>query len=123
MAHKNVLLIGIDPDLIDFSASPGRNADQIKAAGNAAVQELTAAGYEAHNCLTDLGETAEATVSKALLQTDFDVILIGAGIRALPQNTILFEKIINKIHQLAPGAKLCFNSNPNDTVEAVKRWI
>jgi DNA-binding Lrp family transcriptional regulator len=34
------------------------------------------------------------------------------------------EKIINTIHQKAPSSsKICFNTNPGDTVEAVLRWM
>jgi len=36
---------------------------------------------------------------------------------------LLFEKIINTIHAHAPSAKICFNTNPGDTAEAVNRWI
>lgn len=73
--------------------------------------------------MIDRGTTAEAVLLKALAEHTFDVILIGAGIRALPQHTLLFERIINVVHQNAPAAKLCFNTNPNDTLEAVQRWI
>ena len=122
MAPKRVLLIGIDPNLVDFSRSSGRNAGQVTAAGNIAQERLGALGYEVQNCLVDLGATAEAVVVQALSQQTFDCILIGAGIRALPEHTSLFERIINAVHQYAPSAKLCFNTNPNDTVEAVLRW-
>jgi hypothetical protein len=36
---------------------------------------------------------------------------------------LLFEKIINLVHALAPNAKICFNSNPADSAAAVQRWI
>src|SRR6266545_1445685 len=61
--------------------------------------------YNRQNCLIDLGATAE-----------------GVVLKALAENTLLFERIINAVHQHAPSAKLCFNTNPNDTVEAVQRW-
>jgi hypothetical protein len=122
MLQKRVLLIGIDPALVEFSRSGGRTAEQVTAAGGAAQEQLSAQGYAVQQCLVDLGATAEAVVVKALAEHTFDVILIGAGIRALPQHTLLFERIINVVHQRAPSAKLCFNTNPNDTVEAVLRW-
>jgi hypothetical protein len=50
-------------------------------------------------------------------------VLIGAGIRAMPGNFLLFEKLINVVHANAPQAKLCFNTRPTDTAEAVMRWI
>jgi hypothetical protein len=38
--------------------------------------------------------------------------------------TVLFEKMINAVHQTAPpSSKICFNTNPGDTAEAVPRWV
>ena len=31
--------------------------------------------------------------------------------------------VLNVIHALAPGAKLCFNTNPADSAEAGQRWV
>jgi hypothetical protein len=126
MTKKKVLLIGIDPNLIDFSKSTtttGWNAKRVQAAGQDANKRLMELGYEVQSCLVDLGETAESVVSDILSREKFDCIMVGAGIRALPQHTILFEKIINTIHQKAPSSKICFNTNPSDTVEGVLRWI
>lgn len=81
-------------------------------------------GYEVQTCLVDLGETVERVVSDTLSLENFDCIMIGAGVRLLPQHTFLFEKIINAVHQKAPpSSKICFNTNPSDTVEAVLRWM
>jgi hypothetical protein len=87
------------------------------------VKGLTRLGYSVQTCLTDFGETAEATVQKQLEQQQFDCIVIGAGIRTIPSNFILFEKLINVVHEHAPRAKLCFNTKPSDTTEAVQRWL
>ena len=35
----------------------------------------------------------------------------------------LFEKIVNLVLIHAPHARICFNTTPADTVEAVQRWI
>jgi hypothetical protein len=133
MTKKKVLLIGIDPKLIDFSKvttanitinTAGWDANRVKAAGQDAGKRLTELGYEVQSCLVDLGKTAENVVSDILSRERFDCIMIGAGVRMLPQNTILFEKIINTIHQKSPpSSKICFNTNPSDTVEAVVRWV
>lgn len=53
----------------------------------------------------------------------YDCVLIGAGVRAVPANFFLFEKLINVAHAYAPRARLCFNTKPSDTAEAVMRWI
>jgi hypothetical protein len=48
--------------------------------------------------------------------------MIGAGLRIVPP--YLFEKLINVIHRHAPAStKLCFNTNPADTADAVLRWV
>jgi hypothetical protein len=126
MAKKKVLLIGIDPKFIDpnLSTATGWDANRVRAAAQDTNKRLMDLGYEVQGCLVDLGETAESVVSETLSREKFDCIMVGAGIRALPQHTLLFEKIINTIHQKAPSSsKICFNTNPGDTVEAVLRWM
>jgi hypothetical protein len=121
MTKKKVLLIGIDPQLIEHPA--GWDANRVQTVLQDANKRLMELGYEVQSCLVDLGETAESVVSDKLSKEKFDCIMVGAGIRALPQHTILFEKIINTVHQKAPpSSKTCFNTNPDDTVEAVLRW-
>ncbi len=124
--QKSVLVIGLDPTLIDFSRpgyAPGMNTAKVLAGLKSSEDELTRLGYSVQMCLTDFGETAEVVVRSVLTQKRFDCILIGAGVRSNPSNFILFEKLINVVHEHAPQAKLCFNTVPSDTAEAVKRWI
>src|ERR687897_3509776 len=112
---KKVVLIGIDPKLIDSSmfTNTGWDANRVRAAGQDANKRLMELGYEVQSCLVDLGETAESVVSDILSREKFDCIMIGAGIRILPEHTILFEKLINTIHQKASppsSSKICFNT-------------
>jgi DNA-binding LacI/PurR family transcriptional regulator len=124
---KNVLVVGLDPYLIDFSKPgypPGMTAPKVMEGLKACEQELTGLGYNVQMCYTDFGETAEAVLQDALKQKHFDCVLIGAGVRSVPSNLLLFEKLINVVHEHAhPKAKLCFNSLPNDVTAAIKRWI
>ena len=125
---KSVLVIGLQPSLIDFStpdfaAFPGLDAAKVLEGLKAAVDSLTYLGYDVQICLTDFGETAEETVRVELEKKRFDCILIGAGVRTVAGNFILFEKLINVVHTHAPQAKLCFNTKPTDTAEAVQRWL
>jgi hypothetical protein len=62
-------------------------------------------------------------VTARLAAETFDCVLVGAGIRTIPPLFALFEKLVNAIHAGAPGAKIAFNTNPNDTPEAVQRWV
>lgn len=120
---KNVLIIGLEPTLVDFTAFPDLDAPKVLAALAADQVRLNRLGYESHLCLIDLGKTAEAVVLDQLRQKRFDCIVIGAGVRTVPSHFILFERLINVVHQHAPQAKLCFNTKPSDTAEAVQRWV
>ena len=123
---KSVLIIGLNPELIDFSKpgyAPGMNAAKVMAGLKSSEEELTGLGYDVQMCLTDFGETAEVVLQDKLQQQQFDCVLIGAGVRSNPNNFLLFEKMINVVHKCAPTAKLCFNTLPSDTAAAVKRWL
>ncbi len=122
-AGKSVLVIGFEPTLLDYTTIPDLDAAKVMAGLKADETRLRSLGYEVELCLHDLGETAEAVVRDRLRQKQFDCIVIGAGVRTIPKYFILFEKLINVVHEHAPQAKLCFNTKPSDTAEAVQRWI
>lgn len=123
MAKKTVLAIGIEPSFVDFSPIPGLTAELVRSYIEAQIEQLRAMGYEADSCLIDLGETAEAVAAMALRSRRLDCVVIGAGLREPAPRLLLFEKIINLVHTLAPEARICFNTTPADTAEAVRRWI
>jgi len=125
---KCVLLVGLRPELINFAdpayaAFPGLDAAKVMAALTADEACLNALGYDAKLCLTDFGDTAEAVIRNKLDERHYDCVLIGAGVRTISPNFLLFEKLINIVHEHAPKARICFNTKPSDTAEAVKRWI
>jgi hypothetical protein len=125
-SEKRVLVVGLDPRLIDFSQPgypPGMDATKVLAGLKSTEDELTGLGYRVEMCMHDFGDTAEAVVQGQLEQEQFDCIMIGAGVRANPSNLLLFEKLINVVHAHAPHAKICFNTLPSDTAAAVKRWL
>lgn len=123
MEKKQILVIGLEPELVDFSTMPDMNAAKVRAGLDADKARLADLGYEAELCLTDLGSTAEAVVARRLSEKPFDCVVIGAGIRTLPAYFLLFEKLVNVVHRHAPAARLCFNTKPSDTAEAVRRWV
>ena len=63
-----------------------------------------------------------AVVAQHLDARQFDCVLFGAGLRA-PDCLLLFERLLNVVHSRAPGARLCFNTTPADSAEAVQRWV
>jgi hypothetical protein len=120
---KRVLAIGIDPVFVDFTAMPQFTVEMFRGFIDAQLDRVRASGYDVTSCLIDLGETAEAVTVKALSSGQFDCVLIGAGLRQPGERLLLFEKIINLVHELSPNARICFNTTPADSVDAVQRWI
>jgi hypothetical protein len=122
--NKKVLLIGLDPKVVDYAHLPVKLDEPSLRAGLATDEKrLRDLGYDASWLLVDRGDTAEAVVSAALDDTPVDCILIGAGIRTVPPLFLLFEKLVNVVHEKAPHAKICFNTVPEDTAVSVQRWV
>lgn len=122
-----VLLVGIEPTTIDFSdpayqAFANLNAKLVQAGLDHDVASLNKIGYEAELCLASVDDLAVVLESR-LRGRRYDCILVGAGVRSLPKNFLLFEKVINVIHAFAPKACICFNTKPDDSAEAVQRWL
>ncbi len=123
---KTVLIIGIDPTLLDFSspefaAIPGLSAEKVNAGTQSSLEKIRNAGFDADFHWTDLGETATETVKQKISGKHFDFILIGAGMRTSTQFVSLFEKVMNAVHQYAPDSRICFNTSPMDSLDAVLR--
>lgn len=127
MPKTSVLVVGLEPSLIDFSdpayGASGLDAAAVRAGLEADKAHLNALGYDAELCLTDFGETAETVLRERLEKKSYDCVLVGAGVRLIAQNTPLFEKLVNLVHLDAPQAKFCFNTKPTDTATAVQRCL
>ena len=117
-----VLAIGLDPVLVDPKAMGGFSPAVVRAFIDSQLDRIRVAGYEVESCLVDRGDGAEAVVTEQLRKRTFDCVLIGGGLRA-PENLRLFEKLLNIVHERAPEAKICFNTTPEDSAEAVQRWV
>jgi hypothetical protein len=124
-ADTRVLSIGINPQALDYSTLPdGVNeawlSDRIER-GNAALRE---AGFDFVPCLIDASpDAAERQITACLRDTRFGLAMIGGGIRLMPEHTEVFERIVNVLHEVSPGIRLCFNTAPDNTADALRRWI
>jgi hypothetical protein len=119
MARIRILSVGLDPMRIDFSdpgahTVAGVDAEKVIRGLHANKALLSGLGFDFDNCLLDYGDTAEPMLRRILTETTYDCILVGAGIRLIPDNTALFETLMNVIHRTAPDATLCFNTHPGD---------
>ncbi len=119
---KRVLALGFDPAHVDPAELRGLAPELVRAFIDAQVDRVRALGYDVESCLVDTGATAEAVLERQLRAGAFDCVMIGAGLRAAP-SLLLFERLLNLVHALAPGARICFNTSPADTVDAVRRWV
>jgi hypothetical protein len=123
---KKVLIIGMDPYTIDFTnpeIAPGLTIDKIEKGTQVTLEKLNSMGYDAESFLIETGSTELSNLARELWEEKYDGVVVGNGIRGLASNFILFEQIINVIHEHAPEAKIIFNSLPTNTDEAVKRWL
>ena len=123
MGAKRVLAIGLDPVYADFTELPGLTPEVVRAYIDAQIEGMRALGYDVESCLVDTGDQAHQAVEAVLRARAFDCVVIGNGLRTPPAQFLLFERILNAVHALAPGARIAFNTNPADTAEAARRWI
>jgi hypothetical protein len=124
--RARVLLVGLDPDIVDYSKPPvlGLSAAKVHAAVEGDEAKLGALGYSVESLYVDDGKTAEEALTAELATRHYDCIMVGAGLRIVPPYFLLFEKLINVIHRRAPAStKVCFNTNLSDTAGAVLRWV
>jgi hypothetical protein len=119
---KWVLALGLDPAAVDPATFQPFTTAQVTAFIETQLERIRQLGHEVQSCLVDLGATAEGVVARQLEAKSFDCVLIGAGLRA-PEGLLLFEKLLNLVHERAPRARICFNTSPADSAEAVQRWI
>lgn len=123
-----VLQTGLDPDLIDFTSPdfamfPGLDRDALRRANDENVAALRDAGFDVDNILIDFGETAVDVIRAAITRKRYDAVLIGAGVRLVPSNTLLFEALVNLVHSELPDARFIFNYAPKPSPEDIHRWF
>ena len=119
--------IGLDPDVIDcssddFAQFPGLSKEKLRAANDENVASLRAAGYDVDNCLIDFGAAGADKAGQWLAAKRYDAVLIGAGVRLVAGNTLLFEMIVNAAHVAQPDCRFVFNSGPAATPDDIRRW-
>jgi hypothetical protein len=119
--------IGLDPDVIDYSSAdfaqfPGLSKEKLRAANDQNLAGLRAAGYRVDNCLIDFGPAGADKARQWLEAKRYDAVLIGAGVRLVPGNTLLFEAIINAAHVAQPNCRFVFNRAAVATPDDIRRW-
>ena len=121
-----ILLLGLDPEVVDFSdpaLPPGMTVEKVRAGIAVALKQFTDCGWESDVGFFRPDETAGPTVERQLRSTNYDCVVVGAGVRLPPRNLALFEVVINTIRKAAPGAAIAFNTHPGDSADAAARWV
>ncbi len=119
---KKVLMVGWHPTVVDYSKYPGLDADKLDAALRADERKLNDLGYDASIGFIFSGETATEQLEQTLKEAAFDVVMIGAGVRKDDDHFLIFERLVNVVHEHAPKARIAFNTGPIDSDAAIQRW-
>ncbi|MFO6466184.1 hypothetical protein ACK8OR_17480 [Jannaschia sp. KMU-145] len=119
---KKILMIGWHPSVVDYDKYPGLTPEKLEGALRADERNLNEQGYDAEIGFLHDGESATDRLAERLQSERFDVILIGAGVRKDDAHFLVFERLVNIVHQHAPDARIAFNTGPTDSEAAIRRW-
>lgn len=115
-------MVGWHPTVVDYAKYPGLTESKLEGLLKADEKKLNDLGYNASIGFIFSGESATDQLIATLKEATFDVVLIGAGVRKDDDCFLLFEKLINVVHEYAPRARIAFNTGPIDSDAAVQRW-
>lgn len=120
---KKVLMVGWHPTVVDYSKYPGLTAEKLEGALRADEKKLNDQGYDASIGFIFSGDTATDQLVETLKENTFDVVMIGAGVRKDDDHFLIFEKLMNIVHEHAANTRIAFNTGPMDSEAAIQRWI
>jgi hypothetical protein len=119
---KKVLMVGWHPSAVNYGKYPGLTPEKLEASLHADEARLQELGYQAQLAFIHSADTAAADVGGMLKNEAFDVVLIGAGVRKDDDHFLVFERLVNVVHEHAPHARMAFNTGPIDSAAAIQRW-
>ncbi|MFD4352153.1 hypothetical protein ACFWPX_06320 [Nocardia sp. NPDC058518] len=123
-SSQTVLSIGLHPSAVDYSNYPNLDEATLTARIEAGESALRAAGFDLVSCqLPADPDAAETKLRECMAGGAFRAAMIGAGVRMAPEHTLLFERLINVAGELSPGIRFCFNTSPETTIDALRRWV
>ncbi len=123
---KKILFVGQQPETVNFSDPTlpgGFDAARIHASIAVGMQKMAERGWNADLCLLHPDNNPTVVLENHLATTHYDCVVIGGGIRIPPDSLLLFEKLINAVHRMAPHAAIAFNTTPLDTADSAGRWV
>lgn len=121
-----ILFVGQKPETVDFSdpsLPPGFDAEKINAGIAVAVDKIAERGWQGDTCMITPDDAGRAMLEQQLKGAAYDCVVIGGGLRLPPKGLVLFEMVVNIVHEAAPGAAIAFNTKPEDTADAAARQL
>ncbi|GAB3921732.1 hypothetical protein GCM10029976_009200 [Kribbella albertanoniae] len=118
-----ILSLGLHPSAIDYSRYPGLDEATLTARIAAGEADLHDQGFDIVPCQVSADpDDAAQTVRDCVAANPVGVVMIGAGLRMAAEHTLLFERLVNLLNELVPGIVFCFNTSPETTADALRRW-
>ena len=121
-----VLLVGIDPDEVDFSDPalvPGLDAAKIRAGVAVGVAALSAAGHQVDQLYIPAAPAAAIAALAAHLARGADAVVIGGGVHMPLGNRPLFEAMLNAIGRHDPTPAIALIARPQDAADGAARAL
>lgn len=117
-AASRVLVLGLDPLRVPGPWDPAPVVAGIEEGRRRFDEHGVAAEY----CLVGLdgSDDVEAVVAHRLGTRAWECVVVGGGIRT---DDDLFERVLNLVHRLAPGAAIALGDSPSGTYDAAARWL
>lgn len=115
---KTILTIGLV-----LPPSPATSAMQ--AAVGAAMKRANEEGYTAEMYAVDSNNVHRKESFCAFLEgCNWNGVMIGWGIRGMPEHTELFEELVNSIvAEAKPAPKFIFSLKPDGLIDAIQRVL
>ncbi|PPJ04397.1 hypothetical protein C5E51_25640 [Nocardia nova] len=121
-ARLRALTIGLHPRALDYSRLPDLDEEQLTARVDAANAALRDTEFDITPCLVSASpDEAENDIRAVLATRSFDLVMVGGAVRAIPEHTLLFERVVNLLAEAAPEIRFCFNTSPETTLDALRR--
>lgn len=122
-----ILITGltVHAEIPDYFRQLFGTPDQIQAAITADENKIRDAGFDITSFqINDAdAEAGLEWIEDRLGSQQFNGILIGSGLRLIPQQTALFESVVDVCRRASPDARLMFNSGPGTNWETLQRNI
>lgn len=115
---KTILTIGL-------ALPPSPETSAMQAAVGAAMKRANEEGYRAEMYAMDRQDAHRMDNFRGFLKCrTWDGVMIGWGIRGIPEHTELFEELVNMVvAEVKPAPKFIFSLKPDGLIDAIQRVL